>query len=34
MYRKAVKDTNGNPWSIPHTLRHGFFTPLWNGEQV
>jgi site-specific recombinase XerD len=28
MYRKAVKETNGNPWSTPHTLRHSFATHL------
>jgi site-specific recombinase XerD len=28
IYRKAVKDTNGNPWSTPHTLRHSFATHL------
>ena len=26
MYCEAVKDTNGNPWSTPHTLRHSFAT--------
>src|SRR5690606_15210668 len=28
IYRKAVKATNGNPWSTPHTLRHSFATHL------
>jgi len=28
IYRKAVKDTNSNPWSTPHTLRHSFATHL------
>lgn len=27
-YRKAVKETNSNPWSTPHTLRHSFATHL------
>ena len=28
VYRKAVKETNSNPWSTPHTLRHSFATHL------
>ncbi len=28
IYRKAVKETNSNPWSTPHTLRHSFATHL------
>lgn len=28
IFRKAVKDTNSNPWSTPHTLRHSFATHL------
>ncbi|WP_246516144.1 tyrosine-type recombinase/integrase [Aequorivita echinoideorum] len=28
IYRKAVKATQGNPWSTPHTLRHSFATHL------
>jgi site-specific recombinase XerD len=28
VFRKAVKDTNANPWSTPHTLRHSFATHL------
>ncbi|MEY2924875.1 MAG: hypothetical protein RLZZ337_1423 [Bacteroidota bacterium] len=28
IFRKAVKDTNANPWSTPHTLRHSFATHL------
>lgn len=28
IYRKAVKGTNSNPWSTPHTLRHSFATHL------
>jgi site-specific recombinase XerD len=28
IYRKAVKETNANPWSTPHTLRHSFATHL------
>lgn len=26
IFRKAVKDTNSNPWSTVHTLRHSFAT--------
>jgi len=28
IYRRAVKETNSNPWSTPHTLRHSFATHL------
>lgn len=28
IFRKAVKHTNSNPWSTPHTLRHSFATHL------
>lgn len=28
IYRAAVKATNSNPWSTPHTLRHSFATHL------
>jgi len=28
IYRRAVKATNSNPWSTPHTLRHSFATHL------
>jgi len=28
IYRRAVKGTNSNPWSTPHTLRHSFATHL------
>lgn len=28
IFRKAVKETNSNPWSTPHTLRHSFATHL------
>lgn len=28
IFRTAVKETNGNPWSTPHTLRHSFATHL------
>jgi len=28
IFRKAVKVTNSNPWSTPHTLRHSFATHL------
>ena len=28
VYRTAVKETNSNPWSTPHTLRHSFATHL------
>ncbi|WP_310993884.1 tyrosine-type recombinase/integrase [Aequorivita marina] len=28
IYRKAVKNTNSNPWSTPHTLRHSYATHL------
>lgn len=28
IYRKAVRETGGNPWSSPHTLRHCFATHL------
>ncbi len=28
IYRSAVKITNSNPWSTPHTLRHSFATHL------
>jgi site-specific recombinase XerD len=28
IYRKAVKETQSNPWSTPHTLRHSFATHL------
>ncbi|SRX75895.1 tyrosine-type recombinase/integrase [Aequorivita antarctica] len=28
IYRQAVKGTNSNPWSTPHTLRHSFATHL------
>jgi integrase/recombinase XerD len=28
IFRKAVKQTNSNPWSTPHTLRHSFATHL------
>jgi site-specific recombinase XerD len=28
IYRRAVKKTNSNPWSTPHTLRHSFATHL------
>lgn len=28
IYRKAVKGTNSNPWSTPHTLRHSYATHL------
>jgi integrase/recombinase XerD len=28
IFRKAVKETNANPWSTPHTLRHSFATHL------
>lgn len=28
IYRQAVKATNANPWSTPHTLRHSFATHL------
>jgi site-specific recombinase XerD len=28
IFRKAVKNTNSNPWSTPHTLRHSFATHL------
>ena len=28
IFRKAVNDTNSNPWSTPHTLRHSFATHL------
>lgn len=28
VFRKAVKETNSNPWSTPHTLRHSFATHL------
>ena len=26
IFRKAVKDTNSNPWATVHTLRHSFAT--------
>ena len=28
IFRQAVKATNTNPWSTPHTLRHSFATHL------
>jgi|SRR5690554_4476187 len=28
IYRRAVKETDSNPWSTPHTLRHSFATHL------
>ncbi len=28
IYQKAVKGTNSNPWSTPHTLRHSYATHL------
>jgi len=28
IFRKAVKETNANAWSTPHTLRHSFATHL------
>ena len=28
IFRQAVKATNANPWSTPHTLRHSFATHL------
>lgn len=28
VYRQAVKGTNSNPWSTPHTLRHSYATHL------
>lgn len=28
IFRKAVNETNANPWSTPHTLRHSFATHL------